>query len=265
MRHVIIPDVHQQITTLVSIVDKWSTEDTHFVLLGDYFDSFRQSESAVEEMCQWLNTAAQQPEKFTLLYGNHDVHYLLPGGPSRYRCSGYSSLTQSIIDSRLSDATRAQFKFHAWIGEDILCSHAGLTFPWLVQAFRRRDCLTNPPTPTEIRNFLNHQERMFFGMDGDSRAYAVQPHDVFLQVGRARGGYPTALGGMTWCDWYQEFEPIPNLRQIVGHTVVDSHPAGETYVPDEHHGNWNLDTNLRYVGLVTEGVIQPKPALLVTN
>lgn len=26
-------------------------------------------------------------------------------------------------------------------------------------------------------------------------------------------------GGITWLDWYHEFQPIPGLHQIVGHTV----------------------------------------------
>lgn len=39
----------------------------------------------------------------------------------------------------------------------------------------------------------------------------------FTQIGRARGGWDTH-GGLYWCDWNQEFSPIPNQPQIVGHT-----------------------------------------------
>lgn len=264
MRYVIIPDVHQEVTTLAAIVEAWRTPDTHFILLGDYFDSFKFSVENVEEMCRWLNVAAQSPDTFTLLYGNHDVHYLLPEGRARHRCSGYSSTTQAVIDGRLSDETRSRLRMQVWIGDDILCTHAGLTFPWLVQAFQPRDCVAHPPTPTEIRNFLNHQERLFFGGEDDTAKYRVRPEDLFLMAGRARGGHPTALGGLVWCDWYREFEPIPGVRQIVGHTVTDSHPASRhTFTPDRRWRgeNWNIDTHLQYVALVDEGVIRTQVAL----
>ncbi len=63
-------------------------------------------------------------------------------------------------------------------------------------------------------------------------------------AGWSRGGeYP--VGGITWLDWYDEFEPISDYKQIVGHS------RGK--VPREKLGNWCLDTDLRHYGLITDG------------
>jgi len=39
----------------------------------------------------------------------------------------------------------------------------------------------------------------------------------FMDVGRTRGG-PAPAGGLFWCDWRDEFVPLDDTPQIVGHT-----------------------------------------------
>lgn len=40
---------------------------------------------------------------------------------------------------------------------------------------------------------------------------------VYTQIGSIRGGR-NPVGGLWWCDWRYEFEPVPGVKQIVGHT-----------------------------------------------
>lgn len=65
-------------------------------------------------------------------------------------------------------------------------------------------------------------------------------------VGIARGG-PNREGGPLWLDWNLEFTSFTNeyrqiQKQIVGHTVVKA--------PEHEASSFNLDTGLRYVGLL---------------
>lgn len=54
----------------------------------------------------------------------------------------------------------------------------------------------------------------------------------FYQIGGARGGL-SHCGGLFWCDWRYEFEPVEGVKQIVGHTRGDS--------IREKHGNYCID------------------------
>ena len=52
--------------------------------------------------------------------------------------------------------------------------------------------------------------------DVESKLLSDDEH-WFYQIGHSRGGrYRT--GGIVWCDFDREFQPIDDFRQIVGHT-----------------------------------------------
>ncbi len=72
-------------------------------------------------------------------------------------------------------------------------------------------------------------------------------------AGAARGGYQ-AWGGVTWLDWNREFEPIPKVNQICGHTEQRAPYIGMQR-QTEDSDNWNLDTNLNHVATLEKGVI----------
>lgn len=74
----------------------------------------------------------------------------------------------------------------------------------------------------------------------------IQPHWMFA-AGYARGG-GWKLGGLNWLDWNIEFEPIPGIKQIVGHT-----PGNQ---PRERDGNWCIDTHLRHAAYLEDGTLE---------
>jgi hypothetical protein len=39
----------------------------------------------------------------------------------------------------------------------------------------------------------------------------------YTQVGYCRGGFDP-IGGLYWCDWFKEFDPVVGVPQIVGHS-----------------------------------------------
>ena len=66
------------------------------------------------------------------------------------------------------------------------------------------------------------------GITADEYIEAAQ----FNEIGRYRGGRHTC-GGLFWCDWNKEFEPVEGLPQIVGHTRGDLIRAkGNSYCID---------------------------------
>lgn len=247
MTTLVIPDSHQQSERLQTILTRYEAHVDRIIVLGDYFDSYAHNIADVQSMCKWLNVAAQHP-KYTLLLGNHDLHYLYRG----FRCSGYRIETQLEIDQRLSPETRAAFKTHAWIGEDILCSHAGLTLQW----YDRK------PGDMPLRVWLTRIDESFLGREWLGVTYNLA-RALVTGVGRSRGGYATEIGGLLWCDWNDEFEPIPGVKQIVGHTFTGRY-AQDAYgdmrmrrAEPRHNGeNWNIDTGLFHVALVTDGVVR---------
>lgn len=60
----------------------------------------------------------------------------------------------------------------------------------------------------------------------------------YEQVGVSRGG-TSHVGGLYWCDWFQEFSPVEGVKQIVGHSGY--RPGGVYEGILEKEGNYNVD------------------------
>jgi hypothetical protein len=101
------------------------------------------------------------------------------------RASGFNHDTYVHIMSRVADMRRL-LKTHTYVGDkDFLVTHAGVS-----------------------QQLLAH--------------YALTLDEYFTigdfsQIGRSRNG-SSVCGGLYWCDWRFEFEPITDQPQIVGHT-----------------------------------------------
>ena len=77
MKLTIIPDVHGRPFWRDAVKD---VEVTPVIFLGDYLDPYPQDIVTWEDAIQGLNDIIElkkkNPERVTLLLGNHDVHYL---------------------------------------------------------------------------------------------------------------------------------------------------------------------------------------------
>lgn len=151
----------------------------HVIFMGDYVDSF----TAGAEMCVGtLRTVLEAVEegRATALWGNHDLQYF----DKRHRCGGYNIATQAMLDAIGAYRVYNAFKFWHY-DEGFLFTHGGLTNNKLVA------------TGLDWKTFLEEHE------------------ESFHTVGPLRGG--RGIPGIIWCDW-REFQPVPGLKQIVGHT-----------------------------------------------
>lgn len=220
----IIPDVHEDIEGVKRIFDKFS--DVPKLWLGDFFDSFDSTEKSTQATCKLLNEILERGDLMCI--GNHDVHYMFSN--AQLRSSGYSMERREIIHSNVDVDywRRHALLFH--VREGYYLSHAGFHPSW-------------------FPNRLNAEERL--GYLARKAVIAVDEavngkYPSLLHAGYARGG-PHLVGGPTWMDW-SDFEEIPTMPQIVGHTKrAQVRQKGESYC---------IDTQLKHVALIEDGKVE---------
>lgn len=152
--------------------------DYPVVFIGDYLDSFKRS---VDDQIITLRLVlnAVRRDKAVALRGNHELSYWLPNA----QCSGYKAATQLHFNDLVKDFEMLT-RDYVWV-EGFLISHAGVSQHIL-----------------DLYD-LSLEEYLHRGRFGD--------------VGYSRGGL-SPVGGLYWCDWRYDFEPVPDVKQIVGHT-----------------------------------------------
>ena len=194
MKTLIIADPHEEIDRLEYVLKSWPAD--RVVVIGDYFDSFYQPMEDLAKMTKWVKAHLADPN-FTLLLGNHDLHYGFPKIES-LRCSGYNLAKQTMISHILKQGEFRSMKLHCWV-DGWLLTHAGL-HPSFAHPMHGL-------SPSYVDQLC--EETL-------SKLHMGECPDL-LRAGRARRG-PAPIGGITWCDWSLEFIPAPGLNQIVGHS-----------------------------------------------
>lgn len=117
------------------------------------------------------------------------------------RASGYNYDTAATL--RANDFE--YFLNYVWV-DDFLISHAGVSGALL----KNKECT--------LDNYLKDED--------------------FLQIGRRRGGRDE-VGGLFWCDWFSEFDPLPDTPQVVGHSGY--RPKGEHEGILQKDNSFNID------------------------
>lgn len=193
MKYLVVGDLHGKFEIAEAALKAGEDNDAKVVFVGDYLDSYTRSS---EDCVKTLNVVLEAiaDGKAVGCWGNHDRQYVDP----IYRCSGYDFKTQQEIGP-LKDSMTELLTNYFW-ANGYLISHAGVS-----------------------QSLLRHLDKSLeeYLKDGD-----------FDQIGWSRGGLDE-VGGLYWCDWRSEFEPIPGVKQIVGHT-------GDRYIR-EVEGNYCID------------------------
>ncbi len=201
-RFLIFSDPHQD-AARVEYLLKHENYDKAFCL-GDWFDSFDyDTNDDVIKTCKLLENFVHEPNCWTL-WGNHDLHYFYKS--KHTLCSGYEDRKYKLVKDTLDKMlvpVRDEFSWYFWI-DDWLCTHAGVN-----------SCHFPPVdfklTTEGISVWLNDQANF-----ADRNLLAGDNH-WFYRAGQARGGNQQ-FGGIVWQDFDCEFLPIPELKQLVGHT-----------------------------------------------
>ena len=176
----------------------------HWVFVGDIVDSFTQplkfQVACLTQIRDWIEAGLAN-----MLPGNHDLQYV----HKHHRCSGFKPETMQRM-----------YGYHEFINglpsclliDNVLVTHAGLS-----------------------RGLHDKLKAKYPGLgieeitEGEAQSLSSDLH----QVGIARGG-GAAWGGIWWCDWSAEFEPVPGLHQVFGHS---NNPSPTRLFTEEYDGN----------------------------
>ena len=242
-RVLVISDIHQSVDALECIVKKENYDE--IVCLGDWFDSFfYDSDYHVERTCEFLNTWMFK-DNFHTTWGNHDLPYFYIN--KHVLCSGYSPDKDTLIRDHLGDLffpIRDKFEWYIWI-DDRLCSHAGINPNHLPPRFELNK--------NNISSWLDKEiETAKINLSSGNPWW-------LYNAGRGRGGNQM-FGGITWQDFQSEFEPIDDLKQIVGHTVgkkvIGHWREGNISVTESN--NLNIDCHLGEYLIISNGNVSIK-------
>ena len=204
-RVIIIPDLHGREfwRDIVRYID-WD-KNAQAVFLGDYMDPYEDDwiywSDAFQSLQDIIAFKNAYPEKVTLLFGNHDLHYLYPQlKGSRFNEYQEARMRKTFTDNL--DAFQMATEFN--IGEKrYLFSHAGIHPDWA----RKHSTLFGPLEKITAETF---NQLMFM----------PEFVDALAEVAWRRGGN-SPVGSMIWADIY-EYElsaPIAqDVIQICGHT-----------------------------------------------
>lgn len=199
MKILVIPDCHLR-EFWKDVVKDW---DGPIVFLGDYVDPYpyewdedEQIPNPVDYLLEVINFKDCNPDRVTLLIGNHDYHYIdtnLDGSRKNW------SLQKKLHDLYITD--KEYFQIAKQI-DDTLFTHAGVSAAWL-----KRHELTLPKTDADV--FLNE-------------IYNTTP-DIFWEMSWNRGGW-YSTGSPIWHD-IREFDCDDTLFQVFGHTALKENPV----------------------------------------
>lgn len=213
MKTIVIPDVHENIQAVKRIL---KTGYDQVVFLGDWFDRFPTQVGDLHVTMEWLDCNLGRGE-FTFIYGNHDMPYAFEH--AGLLCSGHQYRDREhICKVMASDAASRAFKLTAVV-DGWRLSHAGFA-------------------GANAKGDLDQRCEQALG---DLRRGRLPE---LAQAGHARGGL-ARIGGCTWLDWDDEFEPVASIKQIVGHTKdKEVRWKGE---------NVCLDTKLHHFAVIEDG------------
>ena len=184
MKYVFVGDIHGK----CNLVEEALSKEGMKIFVGDFQDSFDRS-TADHAKCNELVLAAIDKGEARAIFGNHELSYMM----NHHRCSGYDYKRQQMFQTYEKEI-RQKFEPYIMLDENFLVSHAGLT----KQIFDDEK-LTIELLPDVLHDWWENKE------------------SPMHYIGRARGGF-AKVGGMFWCDYRYEFEPIPDLIQVFGHT-----------------------------------------------
>jgi predicted MPP superfamily phosphohydrolase len=185
----------------------------HTVFMGDYLDTFDSDNTPVmqaDNLMHILEIKMMNPDKITLLIGNHDLHYC-DMTKKNYQSSGFhagGSFMYHDIFKKHWDLFQIA---HTVDGR--LATHAGITKWWFgiwKKALGKDYAKEEDPFKLLVEPMNNYFQ------ENHSKAL-----DLISAVGESRGGVNIS-GGPLWCDKSELIrDPLPDLDQVVGHTQVE--------------------------------------------
>ena len=209
---VLIPDIHGR-SFWKNVVKE--EKDSPVVFLGDYVDPYRDEGITDEDALanfKEIIAYAKGNSNVTLLLGNHDIHYLLPGIEFSRYCREYSREIHQLIEENMEIFSLAHYTRSN--NTDILISHAGVLSSWL----ERKGLLTQGAK--KLCKHLNEHLK--------DEGYL---YNLAEEVSMYRGGFSSSPSPV-WADVRDHLdEQSPSeFFQIFAHTQLTEHIITEHWV-----------------------------------
>lgn len=225
MKTIVISDLHNRVEWVEPYLS--TIEYDRVVFLGDYFDDFGDTAKDIKASACWLKQSIKHSNRIHL-FGTHDLWYRYP--LNRYlQASGNTPKKSEIINKILTKEDWDLLQFYHF-EQKFLLTHAGL----------------HPSFVKGISDIIYTLKALLDKAISEIEDGEIEP---ILDAGLARGGL-NPFGGITWLDWHDEFEPISNLNQIMGHTEVKVPIEKST----ENSSNYCIDTKNRHIGFIEKNV-----------
>lgn len=200
---VIIPDVHGRAFWREAVEARPEDE---FIFLGDYLDPYPQEGVSDAEafggLQDIIDFKKQNPDRMTLLWGNHDLHYLYPELlGSRY------DFDNAVRNAHSFWSNQHLFKMAYETvagGKRFLFSHAGVVKGWISQTYPGLD------EEDISADFFN--------------SLVGNPHfmKALEDVSVKRGG-DKPYGSIVWADILEHLDKenqYPGIVQVFGHSML---------------------------------------------
>jgi len=196
----IVPDIHGRNFWKPALEYKGEV-----IFLGDYADPYPHEnfsdENAYRGLLEIIDFKQKNPDRVTLLVGNHELHYY----DSDFECSRFSEDYYEDYHKLLTQSpTAGLFQVCKQI-DNYMFIHAGITKIWYK---------------------LHHKELSKSGatLEEQINNLFIKDKTPFSEVSYHRGGFNLSESPL-WADiheFYDESEPFDeNIIQIIGHTQMD--------------------------------------------
>ena len=194
----IVPDIHGR--------DFWKPALEYkgeVIFLGDYTDPYSSEnfsdEDAYQSLLKIIDFKQKNPNRVTLLIGNHELHYY----DSNFECVRFSEDYYERFNELLTQTSTADLFQVCKQIDNYLFIHAGITKNWY--DLHQNELLYSGTTLEKQINNLFIDYKM-----------------PFSEVSFYRGGFHTS-GSPLWADIYEfidESKPFDkDIIQIIGHTL----------------------------------------------
>lgn len=249
MKTIVIPDLHNRVDFVeLALLSPILQPYDRVVFLGDYFDDFHETLQDIVNSAEWLKQSLHKPNRIHL-WGTHDLWYRFPDNQFVI-ASGNTEYKANIINHIMTEKDWNLIRPY-YYEQDFLMTHAGV-HPWLIDQYVLKNKRAFGKHIINDKIQLNTQEIIdLIIKPATDKALIDVKNNIFnswFEAGFARLG-TQKVGGITWLDWQKEFQPIPDLNQIVGHS--------ELWIPEQksaHNSkNYCLDTRSNHIGILEDG------------
>lgn len=249
MKTIIIPDLHNRLEFVEpALISPALQPYDNVIFLGDYFDDFYDTPQDVTKSARWLKQSLHKSNRIHL-WGTHDLWYRFPNNPFIF-ASGNSEKKLCAINRILTMDDWNLIRPY-YYEQNFLMTHAGVHNYLILQyALKNKHIfgkyIVNRKLQLSVQEIVDQIIKP--ATEHALKDVSDNISNIWFEAGFARLGMHQ-VGGITWLDWSEEFQPVPGLNQIVGHS--------ELQIPEQkntrYSKNYCIDTRNSHIGILENG------------